>query len=114
MPTEATPAPLPPAPGAAAAEVWLERVRTSSPLPADLVGVDVTPALSADAATGDPVPPAATAWLADRRLLALLAVTCLAVGMVLGAVLFGGASDVPATGADRAAAPCAEIAAPAE
>ena len=78
-----TPPPLPPSPAAADAARWLARARAnaeSSPAivaPASVPSVDLTA----------PVPHAGrAAWIVPL----LLAVTALAVGMVLGALLFGG------------------------
>jgi hypothetical protein len=84
---EPTPAPLPPSPAAADADRWFEQVPTNpgvpaTPLPGRATGrvplVDPTHAVPHSGA-----PP----WLFPL----LLALTALTVGMVIGALVFGGA-----------------------
>jgi len=77
---EPTPAPLPPAPAAADVERWFEQVPTNPGAPAD------TPAAAAEPSA----PPAGPGerGLPPWLLPVLLALTALAVGMVLGALLF--------------------------
>ena len=78
---EPTPAPLPPSPAAADAEQWLARARASADPLAPRAAVTPSVDLTAPVAQ-----PGAPTWLFPL----LLAVTALVVGMVLGALLFGG------------------------
>jgi hypothetical protein len=123
---EITPAPLPPSPAAQDADVWFEQVPTNpaSAMP-DLGGQ------GAARASGSIGPVAATnpirrygragtgALLSSLRdgqagaglrppwtLPLLIAATCLAVGMVFGALLFGGNTPAPALLHDHDAGEC--------
>ncbi len=128
---EITPAPLPPSPAADAADVWFEQVPTNPAAIPDLDALGLnrsdprgsairssTPAgrasanvLASEAAgetwsdtSGLPRRSgASTPWL----LPALIAATCLAVGMVLGALLFHGSAPA-ATAQDAGACVCPE------
>lgn len=115
LPSEATPAPLPPSPAAAEAEGWFEQVPTNpagAPDLAALIGSRPDLAAALREQTGahrraeepqgglDPwAPPSYSTAPTPRQLPlhrkpwvlpALIAATALTVGMVLGALLFGG------------------------
>jgi hypothetical protein len=113
---EKTPAPLPPSPAAEDADVWFEQVPTNPAAIPDLGDLasgtnpggrsltapmrKLSPGNLARDLTGTHYSqPYTRPSLSERPWLLpiLLAVTCLAVGMVLGALLFGGgSSDEPA------------------
>jgi len=131
---EHTPAPLPPSPAADAADTWFEQVPTNPAAIPDLGALagsrpDMRTGLtrsrtpprpapfSSDAPDDDAEPwplqeedysgvlgssQERTTWL----LPVLLAATCLAVGMVLGALLFGGASKGAHHDRDAGACEC--------
>jgi len=121
LPSEHTPAPLPPSPAAEAADVWFDQVPTNPAAIPDLGNMagsrpDLAAAVRAGTAGGradgrDPwASPSALYAAADRLpvsrrpwvLPVLIAATALTVGMVLGALIFGGGSS-----SDHAkAAPC--------
>src|SRR5262245_33890500 len=84
---EPTPAPLPPSPAAADADRWFEQVPTSPGNPRrDSNGTGPAPRM----VVGEILPPsAAAAPVRPWFLPALMVATALAVGMVLGALLFG-------------------------
>lgn len=111
LPSETTPAPLPPSPAAEQADVWFDQVPTNPAAAPDLEALaasrpDLTAALrdSSPRMGGgqgrDPwAPPSYTTGPIHRKvplhrqpwvLPVLLTATALAVGMVLGALLFGG------------------------
>lgn len=96
---DATPAPLPPSPGARDAEVWFEQVPTNPALdhlaPADVTAPQRRTQRSSKVALlggGTSVPTTFTdrSWL----LPALIAAIALTIGMILGALLFS--KDAPA------------------
>jgi len=132
---EHTPAPLPPSPAADAADTWFEQVPTNPAAVPDLGALagsrpdmrsgllrsrtpprrDAPHSQEPDAADPEPWPlqsedysgtiasnTGGTPWI----LPALLAATCLAVGMVLGALLFGGAAKGGAKDRDAGACEC--------
>ena len=72
-----TPPPLPPSPAAESAARWLARTQTGLP--------DVTPPPPPPPEPPPPPPEAAPPWVVP----ALLAVTMLVVGIIIGALLFG-------------------------
>lgn len=115
LPSELTPAPLPPSPAAEAADVWFEQVPTN---PAAVPDLNVLGGSRPDlgAAIGQPrfdtgspagrdpwAPPSYSTgpvqrFATGRRpwlLPVLLTATAIAVGMVLGALLFGGSDPPP-------------------
>lgn len=132
---EHTPAPLPPSPAADAADTWFEQVPTSPAAVPDLgaltgsrpdlksgllrtktpprqspphedaaedIGAEPWPLYPEDY-SGPLAPPATgSPWV----LPVLLAATCLAVGMVLGALLFGGATKATSGGTDAGVCEC--------
>jgi len=90
LPRELTPAPLPPSPAAADAERWFEQLPTNPGAPAS--PTSTTRTLLRTPSRGVPLAPAPV----DRRawvLPLLIAATALAVGMVLGALLFSHRGD---------------------
>ncbi|RMH45233.1 MAG: hypothetical protein D6689_00370 [Deltaproteobacteria bacterium] len=130
VPAEPTPAPLPPQPELEqAAQSWFEQVPTSPASPVGPFGAldsAVTGATPVRDGTGAVVagdtrpatrsrlrPPGGWADRAPWTLPALLAATSLAVGMVLGALLFGGAA-APAAADAGACRPCPDPAAAAD
>lgn len=137
LPAELTPAPLPPSPAASQADMWFDQVPTNPAATPDidaLIGSrpDLAAALRGETSghsrvdpgqagldpwsrpsyvTG-PVPRGLPLHRRPWVLPLLLTVTALAVGMVLGALMFGGGSSD--NGKDsNAAAECADVAAPA-
>jgi hypothetical protein len=108
LPDESTPAPLPPSPAAKDADGWFEQVPTNPAAAPDLDAL----ASGTYPGRGDPSRPitdAGGAWFGPSShvqsteqftrfgvprqtvtIVALIAATCLVVGMVLGALLFGG------------------------
>jgi hypothetical protein len=88
-----TPAPLPPSPGARDAERWFEQVPTNPAHIAELAertGSHRKARPSSQVSLLDrPAPLTTRPWL----LLTLIAAIALTIGLILGALLFGGASD---------------------
>lgn len=120
LPDETTPAPLPPSPAAKDAEGWFEQVPTNPASPPDLEAL-ASGTYPGHADPSRPITDHGQAWFGPSHqpqatgpitrfgvpretvtVVALIAATCLVVGMVLGALLFGGAPD----GEQPAAVPC--------
>ncbi len=117
LPSETTPAPLPPSPAADAADVWFDQVPTNPAAVPDLdsMGGSRSDLAAAVARAQAQQPRDREAWAPPSALYAasgrvpiarrpwvlpvLIAATALTVGMVLGALIFGG-------GGSKAAAPC--------
>jgi hypothetical protein len=105
LPVEITPAPLPPSPGAVEAERWFEQIPTNPGAPRR------EPSSVREAIRTPPrgVPTMLPAPGGARLLTGLIVATALAVGMVLGALLFshrGTTRCAPCTtGSGSAAAP---------
>jgi hypothetical protein len=102
VPVEPTPAPLPPSPAAADAERWFEQIPTNPGAPrrppSEISNAARTPA------PGTPMP-APPSERPSNLLVALIVATALAVGMVLGALLFshrGATKCGPCTGGGAA------------
>jgi hypothetical protein len=111
LPDETTPAPLPPSPAAKDAEGWFEQVPTNPAAPPDLDAL-ASGTYPGQADPSRPITDHGQAWFGPSHqpqatgpitrfgvpretvtVVALIAATCLVVGMVLGALLFGGAPD---------------------
>ncbi len=113
LPSETTPAPLPPSPAAEQADVWFDQVPTNPAAAPDLEALaasrpdlvaalrDSSPRMGGGQGRDPWAPPSYTTGPIPRTvplhrrpwvLPVLLTATALAVGMVLGALLFGGGS----------------------
>jgi hypothetical protein len=102
IPRELTPAPLPPSPAAADAERWFEQLPTNPGAPAALTST--TRQIMRTPSRGSPLAPAPPERARPWLLPLLIAATALAVGMVLGALLFshrGDASHCAPCAADK-------------
>jgi hypothetical protein len=84
LPVEPTPAPLPPSPAAADAERWFEQIPTNPGAPRRPPSEVSVAMRTPPGGVPLPLPPSGTSNL----LIALIVATALAVGMVLGALLF--------------------------
>lgn len=121
LPDESTPAPLPPSPAGRDADGWFEQVPTNLGAPDLDALVSGTGPGRSDPSR--PITDAGQAWFGPTShlhntapvtrfglprqtvtIVALICATCLVVGMVLGALLFGGGAGEPA--AAGAAVPC--------
>jgi hypothetical protein len=120
LPSEITPAPLPPSPADQDAGVWFDQVPTN---PAAVPDLDSMAGSRSDLAAAvaragsqphgrEPWAPPSALYAASQRvpiarrpwvLPALIAATALTVGMVLGALIFGGGGD---DDSKKGAAPC--------
>lgn len=89
-----TPAPLPPSPGARDAEKWFEQVPTNPALIAELADKSA-PYRKTRASERVFLAPTEPAPLIERPwvLPTLIAAVALVIGMILGALLFGGGDD---------------------
>lgn len=88
LPRDPTPAPLPPSPGARDAEKWFDHAITDlgAPRPREVTGSHRRPRSHDPLATRP-----TTTWVEHPWVLpALIAAVALTIGMILGALLFGG------------------------
>jgi hypothetical protein len=101
LPVEPTPAPLPPSPAAADAERWFEQIPTNPGAPRR----DPSAVREAMRTPAGGVPTTTPPSSPSNLLIALIVATALAVGMVLGALLFsyrGTAKCPPCAGGSSA------------
>ncbi len=103
LPVEPTPAPLPPSPAAADAERWFEQLPTNPGAPRR----EPSAVREAMRTPAGGVPATAPPSSSSNLFIALIVATALAVGMVLGALLFShrGTAKCPPCGSGSAVEP---------